>query len=245
MVRGACRSISTSGRTISRPPTTWRKSKATAARTRWLRSGFSRQSWSTRNHSDCDIRHDTVSRQHLGVVGTEAAARQGDVDLPRDLGEVRVDLGAAGIGVGECVVLVGGQGRLAPGRRSEREPRPRDGRRPAWADAARSAACRGVGLERDDPATSSGETPARMRLTTLRQVAGGVDELVDARGVGDRPAKRERRSALEVHQVGRGDDAQRRPGRVDDREVMDAGSSMSIIASTARLSGGTSSPARS
>ena len=96
---------------------------------------------------------DAVSRQHLGVVGTEAAARQCDVDLPCDVGEVRVDLGAAGVGVGERVVLVGGQGCLAPGGRSEREPRPRDGGRPALGgDELDQPRRRCVGLERDHPA---------------------------------------------------------------------------------------------
>ena len=65
-----------------------------------------------------------------------------------------VDLGPARVGVGEGVVLVGGQRRLPPGGRSEREPRPRR-RAPAVAvggDELDQAHRRRVGLERDDPA---------------------------------------------------------------------------------------------
>ena len=167
-----------------------------------------------------ESRHCAVSGQHLGVVGAEAAAGEARVDLRGDVGEVGVDLGAAGVGVGERVVLVGGQRRLPAGGRAEREPRPR-ARAPAPRSAAISSIRRMVAVS-DWSAitrpTSSGETPARIRLTIIcGRWPARLDELVDARGVGDRPPQRKRRAALEVHQVGRGDDAERRPGRVDDR----------------------------
>ena len=100
-----------------------------------------------------------------------------------------------------------------------------DGRRVAvGGDELDQAGRRGVGLERDDPThierRDAGPDEAHDHL---RQVEGGLDEVVDGRCVRDRPPQRERRAALEVHEVGGRDDAERRPVRVDDREVVDAG----------------------
>ena len=124
-----------------------------------------------------------VSGQHLGVVGAEAAAGEGGVDLRGDVCEVGVDLRAARVGVGERVVLVGCQRRLAAGGRAEREPRPRARRRLAGGrDQLDQAGRRRVGLERDHPAdVERRDARPDQAHDHLRQVAGRLDHLVDAR----------------------------------------------------------------
>ena len=166
-----------------------------------------------------------VSSQHLGVVGAEAAAGERHVHLGGQVGEVGVDLGAARVGVGQRIVLVRGERRLPAGGRAECEPRPgRRRRRPLGGDQLDEAGGRRVGLERDHAAdVERRDAGPDQAHDHLRHVQGRLDDLVHASGVRDRAPERERRSALEVHQVGRRHHAERRSGRVDDRQVVDAG----------------------
>ena len=67
--------------------------------------------------------HDAVG------VRLEPAARHGLVHVARQHTEVLVHVGIVGVGVGEAVVLVGGQRELAAGRAAERQPGEGDRRR--------------------------------------------------------------------------------------------------------------------
>ena len=109
---------------------TWRKSNATAAaRTRWERSGCSRQSWNTRRQSG--IRHAPArlraSTSALSAPNPHRARPRSRPPRARRSTSRR----RRSVGVGEGVVLVGGQRRLPAGGRSERHPRPGRRRRAA------------------------------------------------------------------------------------------------------------------
>ena len=55
-------------------------------------------------------------------VGLKPQRAQAGVDVLGQHAEVRVDRGVVGVGVGEAVVLVGGEGELAAGGAAEGKP---------------------------------------------------------------------------------------------------------------------------
>ena len=67
------------------------------------------------------MRH-CAAREHAVRVGHEAAAREAAVDVFGHAAEVLVDGGVVGVGVGEPVVLVRGQGELVARGAAEDEP---------------------------------------------------------------------------------------------------------------------------
>ena len=242
---GASRSISTSGRTICSPPSTCRKSNATAARTRCERSGCSRQSRNTRFQSASDMRHCRLRASTSALSVPKPHRASPSLTSPATSAN---QPSARRVGVGQRVVLVGGERRLAAGGRPERHPRPRArgdpvlrrGRdRPggSWRVSDCSAITR--------PMSVAATPAADQRDDHLRQVRRRLDHLVDG-------ARRGRstgagRTACGSRGTSGRSRSRRPPGSpfasTTGRWWMPA-SSMSIIASTASRSGGKVSAGR-
>ena len=219
---GAWRSIETSGRTMSRPPATCRKSNAAPPAPGATGRGVEALA---EHPLPLVVRHPplAVARQHLRVVGPESAPLEGGIDLlghPRE--EVVRTRRAAG--VGEGVVLIGGQRLLAPGDAAQRHPRPRAGSAAVPGDhqLQQPGGGRVRGQRQHPPDVGRRHTGANQGDDRLRQMAGRIHDLVDALRLADRAADGERGAALQVHQVGGRDHAHRHALGVDHRQVVDA-----------------------
>ena len=152
-----------------------------------------------------------VTCEHVRGVGAEATTCETRVDVGGDPFEVRVDLRVASVsGVGQRVVLVGGERELAARGAPEREPSPRNrrGTMPVGGEVE-EALGRGVALKREDPSDRDCvETRVEQGYERARKLRGHVHEDVFGLGPRQRAADPERTQGLEVHQIGGRDDAE-------------------------------------
>ena len=206
--------------TMSRPPPTWRKSKLTAARTRCERSGCSRHCSNTAFHALCDIRQ-RGSRARTSAWSSPmplraSAALTSAATRPKNASAVRARL----VGVGERVVLVGGERQLAPRDAAEREPRPRDRRRAVAVEGeVDQPQRRGVGLDGERTRDVRRRQPGREQRRQQPRQPGlqRRDERVLVGRPRDRAAQRERRvlTAGDVLDAEQADDAPVAPGHAE------------------------------
>ncbi len=182
---------------------------------------------------DLDAGQDAVG------VGLEAAAGEAGVDVLRHPAEVLVDGGVVRVGVGEPVVLVGGERELVARGAAEDEP--------GVVHRRRAVACEGQ-LEQ---ARGQGVVEHREHAADQRRVEASVEEVDEQLGHVarrrhelvlvarplQRAAQRERTARIEAHEVAGGDDADHGARR---RRAPAGGCtpsvSMAMLASAARVS---------
>ncbi len=166
-----------------------------------------------------------VAGQHSVRVGGEPAAREAAVHILRHEAEVLVHGGVVGVGVGEPVVLVGGQGELAAGGAAEGEPGVGH-RRFAEAVGGELEQARGDGVgQHGEHARERGAVEVGVHEVEeqLRHVRRHADELLLVGGPLDRSAQGEGAAAVQRHEVAGRDDADHVLVRVEHGEVVHAG----------------------